>query len=1546
MAGIRIQLELDDGTFTTRMLHAGESLDKFNEKVGQTAVAFQRVEPAHRSFIGHMRDVIVIVAAVRLAFDNLRMVTTGWAKDIIQVNAEFERLTYLLRGMSSAADPMKQATDQVRQLRDLSLQMPYSMKAITDTFVKLRASGTDPMQGSLQAVIDTVAAFGGTESQLKRASLALQEMAGKGVVQTKELRRQLGQDIPRAIELMARALGVSIPQLSALIAKGTLDAGTSMEAMYAEWERTFGGAAKRMMSTFNGLLEQTQTLIQNLALDVGNAGFFEETKRQLKQFNEFLAGNQAKVLARNFGDAMGAVIGGLRGALDWVVRFRNEILHVGEVIVIAFGARVAIASLLALGSFIRGVSTAAIALRGELQALNAAWQFNSIGIAIGKLGMAGMGISTLTGYARYARIALLALGTSLSFVSQFIIPLAAVVLAAAYAWGLFEDKVEDAYQAVKKYGSVSKEQLELAQQKLDVAERELMVLYKRQELQGNRENYALGDYEVTQTKDMSAEIDAKKAANREIADVLAAGRVASAKAEAEAKLRIDEALIDKDLLQMQRANDVKGQERQKAFTKEIAAMDAHQQDTSQRIKNNQEAQRDQAREYAQQQYDFYEAHIERLKELMDKHELDSDTGGLMVDHYRKKMQDLRREIESAHVVTPQKNTLGMSLEEALKKAQQMLTKVNSDIAGYKAGLAGANDELAKFIYLLEHREKTKLDIYGNQELDAFIKQLKEGKKTAEEFKAEFEGQSKFDHSILTEAEKINEKWIELKTDGKNGFNKILAEAQLGAFQGVKPISLIGRMYADVDLHARKAAEGQSLALGDTMQAKGRGMLGVVQDLADAWKKVGRAAANATPAGQISTPVPGKYTPRPGQATLPGVDYMSNTAWHESGNNPDAESPTGALGLYQFVKRTWLDFIKAIHPEILARGEDYALSQRKDPDLSREGAAWYSAKNSKALYDAGVEVNDANVYLAHFLGTKGAIETLTKSANTLLTDIPILLGPHGSIANNPGIYAQNKTVGDLKAWAQSFEGTGSTAPTSKNDFLQLEELLKYSKNPEKDRSVLLQAMSRQRENERLGGAKNERDEIQNLRATIAGLDENLKPFGKEVAKVVHDIHQGKYGEDRDENSPQHKLIMDRAAEVDAKKKAEEEEARANEKAATIIKELPLRLEEADKALAAANKRIEESSLVKPNRGVAAKDELADRQKKEIDVATNLSPEQKKKAIDDLTTWEMRKSNEAAAQVIANEQKKIEKLKEEVGTAAEKRQREHDDEFKRLDEELAKVNANAAGRIAAEQKVAEEKRLLDKKLTQSSPLAAEMKSWSDIGQSFGTASAGWMNTFTDNLAKMTMRGQVNWTQMVNSMITDIIRLTIRSAIGNLFGMSGMGSLLSGGSGGSGGGKSAAGGAGKLGGGAGKLGARAGTVGVNGIGAAAGGDVLAFHSGGIVGWSSAPKRMVDMRHFMRAPRFHEGGFPGLDNSEVPIIAKKGEEIGWPEQFAKKYGGSNQMVNNHVINTTVNATGGRPQDNQDLAERVGRSVQQSLRTMVAGEIRMQLKPGGILAQ
>lgn len=51
--------------------------------------------------------------------------------------------------------------------------------------------------------------------------------------------------------------------------------------------------------------------------------------------------------------------------------------------------------------------------------------------------------------------------------------------------------------------------------------------------------------------------------------------------------------------------------------------------------------------------------------------------------------------------------------------------------------------------------------------------------------------------------------------------------------------------------------------------------------------------------------------------------------------------------------------------------------------------------------------------------------------------------------------------------------------------------------------------------------------------------------------------------------------------------------------------------------------------------------------------------------------------------------------------------------------------------------------------------------------------------------------------------------------------------------------------------------------------------FHDGGIVGAGGAAKRAVPASTFLGAPRFHGGGFPGLNANEVPAILEKGEEV-----------------------------------------------------------------------
>jgi phage-related minor tail protein len=99
-------------------------------------------------------------------------------------------------------------------------------------------------------------------------------------------------------------------------------------------------------------------------------------------------------------------------------------------------------------------------------------------------------------------------------------------------------------------------------------------------------------------------------------------------------------------------------------------------------------------------------------------------------------------------------------------------------------------------------------------------------------------------------------------------------------------------------------------------------------------------------------------------------------------------------------------------------------------------------------------------------------------------------------------------------------------------------------------------------------------------------------------------------------------------------------------------------------------------------------------------------------------------------------------------------------------------------------------------------------------------------------------------------------------------------------------------------------------------------------------------------------EGG--DVDPDKAYLVGERGPEILLSKDAGTvipnhALGGSrisNQTVNNHVANVTVNTTGGGSSAlNQDLAERVGRSVQNSMRTMIMQEIRTQQKPGGVLS-
>ncbi|AKH44190.1 hypothetical protein FHS61_001510 [Altererythrobacter atlanticus] len=174
--------------------------------------------------------------------------------------------------------------------------------------------------------------------------------------------------------------------------------------------------------------------------------------------------------------------------------------------------------------------------------------------------------------------------------------------------------------------------------------------------------------------------------------------------------------------------------------------------------------------------------------------------------------------------------------------------------------------------------------------------------------------------------------------------------------------------------------------------------------------------------------------RASAATGVNFDYLLAQAKLESGFDPSARAGTSsAAGLYQFVNGTWLDTLdkhgaahglgwadnaisrkggRAVIADPSMRAEVMAL--RYDPNASALMAAELARDNSAELEGfLGRSPDSSELYLAHFLGAKGARDFLGVLQATPSKSAPALF-PKAAAANRPIFYDGNmpRTVGQV------------------------------------------------------------------------------------------------------------------------------------------------------------------------------------------------------------------------------------------------------------------------------------------------------------------------------------------------------------------------------------------------------------------------------------------------------------------------------------------------------------------------------------------------------
>lgn len=150
---------------------------------------------------------------------------TNLVSRFIEVAKESSRVTTVLKNVSGT---MGQFAENQRFLLDMAKKYGLEINALTGNYAKFTAAASISGMTILEqrkifeSMSRAVTAFGMSAEDSNGVFLALSQMMSKGKISSEELRLQMGERLPIALQAMAKAAGTSVAGLDELMKKGKL----------------------------------------------------------------------------------------------------------------------------------------------------------------------------------------------------------------------------------------------------------------------------------------------------------------------------------------------------------------------------------------------------------------------------------------------------------------------------------------------------------------------------------------------------------------------------------------------------------------------------------------------------------------------------------------------------------------------------------------------------------------------------------------------------------------------------------------------------------------------------------------------------------------------------------------------------------------------------------------------------------------------------------------------------------------------------------------------------------------------------------------------------------------------------------------------------------------------------------------------------------------------------------------------------------------------------------------------------------------------------
>jgi len=215
---------------------------------------------------------------------------------IIRTAGQFERYSTILETVEGSSAKAKSALAWVS---DFAAKTPYQIEGVMDAFVKLRAYGIDPMDGTLRTLGDTAAAMG--KDVLQSVEALADAMTGEF-----ERLKEFGikaRAIPGTTQTVLDYVTRAGKQMQVTVDRTNRD--MLRKTLLSIWNDKYAGAMDKLSRTWEGMVSNVGDQWTRFKLLVADTGLFDRAKGKLAQIldriNEMAASGELEQLAGKVG---------------------------------------------------------------------------------------------------------------------------------------------------------------------------------------------------------------------------------------------------------------------------------------------------------------------------------------------------------------------------------------------------------------------------------------------------------------------------------------------------------------------------------------------------------------------------------------------------------------------------------------------------------------------------------------------------------------------------------------------------------------------------------------------------------------------------------------------------------------------------------------------------------------------------------------------------------------------------------------------------------------------------------------------------------------------------------------------------------------------------------------------------------------------------------------------------------------------------------------------------------------------------------------------